>query len=242
VEPRSTTGTCKRSPRRQPHDQRGLYQLSGGQLRQQARALGASLGQLLELGVDLDLQGHDGHGDVPGGVGALALGGLLGGGLLVALLLFDAGLRRHSQRPLALELDGALLDLLGVAQCAVVCIVGHRFRGRSVILIHHENRTGQPRGTSKREDVLDTCVRIQALEEDEAATAEQASFRLSFTKKREFFGDEAAPRILRLATASGVNDWSYEQERDEKRERIAELALASINNSPIAKTLCRSSA
>jgi len=36
-----------------------------------------------------------------------------------------------------------------------------RLRGVTILFVHHEGKAGTPRGTSKREDILDTVVRLK---------------------------------------------------------------------------------
>ncbi len=99
-------------------------------------------------------------------------------------------------------------------------LLGHRFRDRTIILVHHEGRSSKPRGTSKGEDVLDTIIRIQE-RKDITCGDQEAAFELSFTKTRDFTAQQ--PLILRLSTASGTAAWTCETKRDHVRERVADL-------------------
>jgi putative DNA primase/helicase len=116
-------------------------------------------------------------------------------------------------------------------------LLRHRFRGRSFVLVHHENRAGTgARGTSKREDVLDTIVKLKVKERgEEESGSEAASFELSFTKNREFHGAEAEPLLLQLSTQSGLAVWSQERQRDHVREQVRELAGRGMKHNEIAK-------
>jgi putative DNA primase/helicase len=40
-------------------------------------------------------------------------------------------------------------------------LLNHRFANRTIMLVHHEGRSGHARGTSKREDALDTIVKLK---------------------------------------------------------------------------------
>jgi putative DNA primase/helicase len=93
----------------------------------------------------------------------------------------------------------------------------HRFKGRTIILIHHQGKNKTPRGTSKKEDVLDTVIALKLKEDDEASDT-HSTFQLTFTKKREFYGADAAPLLLHLSTASGTAEWRHETERDQQRD------------------------
>ena len=66
-----------------------------------------------------------------------------------------------------------------------------RRRGKSVLFIHHAAKGGQQRGTSKKEDILDSVI---SLKHPEGYRADQgACFEINFEKTRHFAGEEAAP-------------------------------------------------
>jgi len=96
-----------------------------------------------------------------------------------------------------------------------------RFRGRTILLAHHEGKTGKQRGTSKREDVLDVMVGLK-LRSDLASESETV-FELNFTKARSFFGADATPRVMRLSTTSETVTWTHEGKEASKAERVAEM-------------------
>ena len=63
-----------------------------------------------------------------------------------------------------------------------------RSRGKSVLLIHHAGKGGQQRGTSRREDVLDTVI---ALKKPEYYKPESGTcFEVHFEKNRSLSHDE----------------------------------------------------
>jgi hypothetical protein len=64
-----------------------------------------------------------------------------------------------------------------------------RAADRSVVLVHHGGKSGGQRGTSRKEDVLDTVI---ALRRPPDYDAEQgARFEVHYTKARGFYGDAA---------------------------------------------------
>ena len=71
-----------------------------------------------------------------------------------------------------------------------------RAAGRSVLLIHHAGKGGSQRGTSRKEDVLNSVVSLKRPIDYDAAQG--ARFEVHFTKSRGFFGDDAAPFEARL--------------------------------------------
>ncbi|MDN5003986.1 AAA family ATPase [Bradyrhizobium sp. GCM10027634] len=71
-----------------------------------------------------------------------------------------------------------------------------RRQGKSVLLIHHDGKGGQQRGTSKKEDVLDTVI---SLKRPPDYTADQGCrLEVRFTKSRGFYGPDAEPFEARL--------------------------------------------
>ena len=76
-------------------------------------------------------------------------------------------------------------------------LLAQRAAGRSVLLVHHAGKGGGQRGTSKKEDVLDTVISLTRPPGYEAN--EGARFEVRFTKSRGFFGDDAEPFEARFA-------------------------------------------
>jgi CRP-like cAMP-binding protein len=63
--------------------------------------------------------------------------------------------------------------------------------------VHHDGKGGQQRGTSKKEDVLDTVI---SLRRPPDYTADQGCrLEVRFTKSRGFHGPDAEPFEARLA-------------------------------------------
>lgn len=65
-----------------------------------------------------------------------------------------------------------------------------RRRGVTVLIVHHAGRGGNARGTSKREDVLDTVIQLR--QPDDYDPDEGARFEVHLTKARGVFGDDAS--------------------------------------------------
>ncbi|MGB9349971.1 MAG: hypothetical protein WCB61_08755 [Pseudolabrys sp.] len=69
--------------------------------------------------------------------------------------------------------------------------------GKSVAFIHHGGKSGQQRGTSRKDDVLDTVI---SLRRPPDYSAEQGCrFELHFEKTRGFHGPDAEPFEARLS-------------------------------------------
>ncbi len=78
-------------------------------------------------------------------------------------------------------------------------LLSHRWRGRTIIVMHHSGKSGQQRGTSKREDVMDTIIKLK--KEPEACTETESVFDLTFEKSRDFYGKDAEQLRLRFNVA-----------------------------------------
>jgi AAA domain/Winged helix-turn-helix DNA-binding len=76
-------------------------------------------------------------------------------------------------------------------------LLAQRAAGRSVIIVHHAGKGGSQRGTSRKEDVLDSVISL-TLPPGHAAS-DGARFEISFTKSRNFFGVAAEPFEARLS-------------------------------------------
>ena len=74
--------------------------------------------------------------------------------------------------------------------------LAQRGAGRSVLFVHHAGKSGLQRGTSRKEDVLDTVI---ALRRPPDYSADQGRrFELHFEKSRGFHGPDAEPLEARL--------------------------------------------
>ena len=67
---------------------------------------------------------------------------------------------------------------------------------KSVLVIHHGGKSGQQRGTSRKEDVLDTVIALRKPPDYQADQG--ARFEIHFEKSRGFYGPEAEPFEVRL--------------------------------------------
>ena len=96
-----------------------------------------------------------------------------------------------------------------------------RRRGISVVLVHHAGKSGAQRGTSKREDILDTVVSLRRPNDYEPSQG--ARFEIHLEKCRAIFGNEAAPFEARLETQDGAAIWTMREIEDVKLVRAQML-------------------
>ena len=84
------------------------------------------------------------------------------------------------------------------------CVAGNSISAnKSVLVIHHGGKSGQQRGTSRKEDVLDTVIALRKPPDYQADQG--ARFEIHFEKSRGFFGPEAEPFEVRLVGDRGRN-------------------------------------
>lgn len=98
-----------------------------------------------------------------------------------------------------------------------------RRQGKSILFVHHAAKGGQQRGTSKREDILDTVI---SLKHSSAYSPDQgASFEVVFEKTRHFTGEDAVSfQVLLKEQKDGL--WLWEMSSGHRNERVIEVAEA----------------
>jgi hypothetical protein len=112
----------------------------------------------------------------------------------------------------------------------------HRARGRSILFIHHSGKNGQQRGTSKREDLLDTVLVLR--QPRDYNPADGAVFEVYFEKSRGLYGEDVAPFESRLTSGDGgVQTWVMRPVEDSTIERVIELHGLGLNQNEIAQEL-----
>jgi hypothetical protein len=102
-----------------------------------------------------------------------------------------------------------------------------RRRGISLVWVHHTGRNGNMRGTSKREDILDTVI---LLEKPTGYKPEEgARFKVTYLKNRGFMGDDASSFETQYSVDDGKANWVCRPTNyDMEVAQIAEL----VNNNP----------
>ena len=109
-------------------------------------------------------------------------------------------------------------------------MLAQRAAGRSVLLVHHAGKGGAQRGTSRKEDVLDTVISL-SWPPGYSAT-EGARFEVRFTKSRGFWGRDAEPFEARFAEGR----WSTaEIVAEDSAEALAALREQGLSIRDIAE-------
>jgi hypothetical protein len=112
-----------------------------------------------------------------------------------------------------------------------------RHRGLSVVLGHHAGKGGQQRGTSGREDALDTVIALEWPPDYDAT--EGCHFHLRFTKARSVRGDVVKALDVRLGeNGTGVLTWDTHALDESRREQVRRLLEeGAMSQSEIAEHL-----
>jgi Bifunctional DNA primase/polymerase, N-terminal/Homeodomain-like domain len=116
-----------------------------------------------------------------------------------------------------------------------------RRANRTVLLVDHAGRGGTAaRGTSKREDVLDTIIHLKRPSDYEPDQG--ARFEVHLEKARGIYGDDAKPFEARLETTDGADHWHVKSLEDANAGRVIEASEEGLSSREIAKELgiCKS--
>lgn len=114
--------------------------------------------------------------------------------------------------------------------------LSQRAQGRSVLMVHHAGKGGQQRGTSRREDVLDTVL---ALKHPPGYTPDQgASFEIHFEKGRGIYGDNTLPIEATLTESTeGALTWASRTLEASTLDKVVKLTREGLNQPEIADAL-----
>ncbi|MCC7429023.1 MAG: AAA family ATPase [Alphaproteobacteria bacterium] len=108
-----------------------------------------------------------------------------------------------------------------------------RRTGKTVLLVHHANKSGGQRGTSRREHVLDVVIALHRPEDYDPEDG--AVFVASLEKARGIVGDAARPFEARLVeTPEGGLQWQIARPSG-KRDRAIELLASGKSVRKVAK-------
>jgi hypothetical protein len=111
-----------------------------------------------------------------------------------------------------------------------------RSRGRSVVFIHHAGKGGQQRGTSKREDLLDTVIALRR--PADYVPDQGARFEVHFEKARALYGQDVSPFEAALETLpNGTQVWATRAATDTQSEQIIELIEMGLAQAEVAREL-----
>lgn len=98
--------------------------------------------------------------------------------------------------------------------------LAHRRAGRSLVFAHHAGKGGGQRGTSKREDVLDSVIALRR--PHDYHPDQGARFEVHFEKHRGFYGTDAEPFEARYEERDGTAIWTRTAIADVELKRVAD--------------------
>lgn len=155
---------------------------------------------------------------------------------------------REGQSPIEAHLEGVSLVILDNLSCLVRSVKENegegwlpiqgwaldlRRKGISELFLHHAGKQGTQRGTSRREDVLDTVITLRNPSDYRAE--EGLRVELHFEKCRSLTGDDVRPFEVRLQTWAGNTEWTMRDVEDAKKARALELLEEGISYREIAE-------
>jgi putative DNA primase/helicase len=111
-----------------------------------------------------------------------------------------------------------------------------RRRGVSVLFVHHAGKNRSQRGTSRREDLLDTVITLK--HPTNYNPSEGLRCEVHFEKTRSMFGDAAKPFEVRLESGSdGHAVWTSRDLEDAKAQQAVALFSAGVSVRDAAEEL-----
>lgn len=115
-------------------------------------------------------------------------------------------------------------------------ILRQRSKGKSVLLIHHAGKSGKQRGTSRKEDVLDTVMNLHR--PDDYKSDQGARFVVRYEKNRGFYGDDAKSFECQLLVhENGIFYWKTQPLEESTYEKIISLNKDGLSQKEISEVL-----
>lgn len=114
--------------------------------------------------------------------------------------------------------------------------LAQRRRGKTVLLLHHDGKGGEQRGTSRKEDILDLVIQLRHPPDYEPQHG--ARFEVHFRKYRGLLGDVVAPfeAALELPEHGGAV-WTMRKLADAQLDRVVALLLDGVKVGDVAQEL-----
>ena len=113
-------------------------------------------------------------------------------------------------------------------------LLQQRARGRAVVLIHHAGKGGQQRGTSRREDILDTVINLKR--PDDYDPADGMRCELSFEKARNLDGGEITTLAVEFSTKSGKAVFMSSEIKADAINQVHDLIKEGASRTEISKS------
>jgi energy-coupling factor transporter ATP-binding protein EcfA2 len=107
--------------------------------------------------------------------------------------------------------------------------------GRCVILVHHSGKGGDQRGTSRREDHLDTVLKLSLPADHDPENG--CRFNMEFSKARHLQGRDSQSLEFSMNTDSDSARWTYATLKESTYHRVIELINDGLKQTEIASEL-----
>ena len=115
-------------------------------------------------------------------------------------------------------------------------LLGLRRRGVAALLVHHAGKSGAQRGTSRREDVLDTVIKLQHPSDYRAEGG--ARLEVRFEKARGLSGADVALFEAQLSTdENGFATWIVANVEGRTHRQVIDLLNTGMTPSAVASQL-----
>lgn len=111
-----------------------------------------------------------------------------------------------------------------------------RASGKSVLMVHHDGKSGDQRGTSRKEDILDTVIQLRRPPQYEIQNG--AVFEVHFMKARGLCGDSVKPFEAELELSDdGKQIWKTRDRQDSLAEKVGAMLNDGCQQKDIAEEL-----
>lgn len=110
-----------------------------------------------------------------------------------------------------------------------------RARGKSVLFVHHAGKNGGQRGTSRREDILDTVINLKR--PTDYTPDQGARFEVHFEKSRGFMGEDAEPLDVALINGPRGQEWACTKLEASTYTKVVQLHEEGLTPAEIAREL-----
>jgi KaiC/GvpD/RAD55 family RecA-like ATPase len=112
-------------------------------------------------------------------------------------------------------------------------LLQQRSKGRAVVLIHHAGKGGQQRGTSRREDILDTVICLKKPDDYDATDGMRCEF--VFEKARNLDGAEIETLAVDFSTKGGKAVFTSSAIKSDVVSQIHEMVAEGATRAEIMR-------
>lgn len=113
-------------------------------------------------------------------------------------------------------------------------LIGLRAKGLAIVIVHHANKNGGQRGTSRKEDIMDNVISLK--HPDDYEEHQGARFLVEYTKARSLSGEESQAFETHLISSNDITKWVVSKVAS-KKDRAIEMKSMGMNARDIAVTL-----